>query len=289
MIIVTGATGKLGREIVERLLKRVSAAEIGVSVRDPEKAGALADLGVRVRRGDFRESASLQQAFEGGTQLLLVSSNAAATGGDPRVQHRAAINAAQAMGVRRIVYTSHMAASETSAFPPMLDHFATEEMLRTSGLAWTALRNGFYASSAMQLIADGLKTGVVEAPVDGKVAWTAHADLAEAAALVLTNEGQYDGPTPPLTGSAALDLENLAAIASDVLGRSIVRRIVSDDDARKQMVARGLNPRAVEVTMGLYLACRGGEFGSIDPTLERLIGRTPITMQDVLAKPVAAE
>ena len=284
MIIVTGATGKLGREIVERLIQRVPAGEIGISVRDPEKARALADRGVRVRRGDFSEPESLQHAFEDGTQLLIVSSNAAAIGGDPRVQHGAAIEAARALGVRRIVYTSHMAASETSAFPPMLDHYATEEMLRTSGLAWTALRNGFYASSAIALMADGLKTGVIEAPADGKVAWTAHADLAEAAVFILTNEGRYDGPTPSLTGSEALDLEDLAAIASHVLGRSVTRRILSDDDGRKQMAQRGLKPRAVEVTMGLYIACRRGEFLSTDPTLERLLGRSAIKMQDVIAE-----
>ena len=248
----------------------------------------MLDRGVRVRRGDFNEPDSLQHAFEDGTQLLMVSSNAAATGGDPRVQHGAAIEAARAAGVRRIVYTSHMGASETSAFPPMLDHYATEEMLRTSGLAWTALRNGFYASSAVQLIADGLKTGVVEAPADGKVAWTAHVDLAEAAALILTNEGQYDGPTPSLTGSAALDLQDLAAIASNALGRSIVRRVLSDDDGRKQMMARGFNPHAVEITMGLYIACRRGEFLAIDTTLERLIGRSPITMQSVIASSIDA-
>ena len=196
MIIVTGASGQLGRAIVQKLAQRVPVTQVGASVRDPEKANDLAALGVRVRRGDFDEPASLAHAFEGATQVLIVSSNAAATGGDPLAQHQAAIEAARTAGAGRIVYTSHMAASSASAFPPMRDHAATEEMLRQSGLAWTALRNGFYGSSGLLFLGDALKTGVLEVPADGKVSWTAHADLAEAAAIVLADEGRYDGPTP---------------------------------------------------------------------------------------------
>lgn len=193
MIIFTGATGQLGRAIVNKLIERVPAIQVGASVRNPEKANDLAALGVRVRRGDFDDPASLSHAFEGGTQVLIVSSNASASGGDPLAQHRSAIEAARAAGVGRIVYTSHMAASSASAFPPMLDHAATEDMLRQSGLAWSVLRNGFYAESGMLLMGDALQTGMLEAPVDGKVSWTAHADLAEAAAIILTDEGAMTG------------------------------------------------------------------------------------------------
>jgi len=135
MFIVTGATGHLGRAIVETLVHRVPANQVGASVRDPEKAADLEALGVRVRHGDFDDPDSLRHAFEGAAQVLIVSSNARASGGDPLAQHRSAIKAARAVGAGRIVYTSHMAASATSAFPPMLDHAATEDMLRRSGLA----------------------------------------------------------------------------------------------------------------------------------------------------------
>ena len=104
MIIVTGATGQLGRAIVEQLVERVPAGEVGASVRDPAKAADLTALGVRVRRGDFADPASLAQAFAGATQVLVVSSNAAAYGGDTLAQHRAAIDAARAAGARRLVY-----------------------------------------------------------------------------------------------------------------------------------------------------------------------------------------
>ncbi len=283
MIIVTGATGQLGRAIVEALLTRVPADQVGVSVRDPQRAADLERLGVRVRRGDFADPASLPHAFEGATQVLIVSSNAAATGGDPLAQHRAAIAAAREAGAGRIVYTSHMAAGSASAFAPMAHHSETEAMLAGCGLAWTALRNGFYAASGVNFLGDGLKTGVVEAPADGKVSWTAHADLAEAAAIVLTQEGRFEGATPPLTGAEALDFADLAALASEVLGRPVRREILSDDALRARMAARGAPARAADLTLLFYRASRAGEFAAVDPTLGQLLGRAPTTMRDALA------
>ena len=284
MIIVTGASGQLGRAIVEKLVERVPADQVGASVRDPEKANDLAALGVRVRRGDFADPESLPDAFEGATQVLIVSSNASAYGGDPLAQHRTAIEAARAAGARRIVYTSHMAASSASAFPPMLAHAATEIMLGQSGLAWTALRNGFYASSGFQFMGDALKTGVLEVPTDGKVSWTAHADLAEAAAILLAGEGQYEGPTPPLTGAQALDLADLAGIASEGQAQPVRRSPVSDEDFRAKMAARGLPVHVVNIMLGFYVASRQGEFAAVDPTLARLLGRSPITMRELIAE-----
>jgi len=274
MIVVTGATGLLGGAVVERLLARQPDEEIGVSVRDPAKAGALADRGVRVRRGDYDDAASLAHAFEGAEQLLLVS--AAATGETALRQHRTAIDAARRAGVRRVVYTSHMGANPASAFAPMVDHAATEALLDDSGLAFTALRNGFYAASGRMLLGRAFETGEVAAPADGPVSWTAHDDLADAAAIVLTEEGRFEGPTPPLTGSAALDL---AALAAEVLGRPIRRTVLTDAQYRE-----ALPEHVAEMLLGLFAASRAGEFAAVDPTLGELLGRPPLTVRDVLAK-----
>jgi len=245
-----------------------------VSVRDPAKAGALADRGVRVRRGDYDDAASLAHAFEGAEQLLLVS--AAATGETALRQHRTAIDAARRAGVRRVVYTSHMGANPASAFAPMVDHAATEALLDDSGLAFTALRNGFYAASGRMLLGRAAETGEVAAPADGPVSWTAHDDLADAAAIVLTEEGRFEGPTPPLTGSAALDL---AALAAEVLGRPIRRTVLTDAQYRE-----ALPEHVAEMLLGLFAASRAGEFAAVDPTLGELLGRPPLTVRDVLAK-----
>ena len=276
MIVVTGATGLLGGAVVERLLARRPAEEIGVSVRDPRKATALADRGVRVRRGDYDNAASLAHAFAGADQLLLVS--AAATGETALRQHRTAIDAARRAGVRRVVYTSHMGANPASAFAPMVDHAANEALLADSGLAFTALRNGFYAASGCMLLGRAAETGEVAAPADGPVSWTAHDDLADAAAIVLTDEGRFEGATPPLTGSAAVDLAGLAAVAAELTGRPITRTVVTDAQYRER-----LGPVA-ELLLGMFAASRAGEFAAVDPTLGELLGRPPLTVRDVLAK-----
>lgn len=134
---------------------------------------------------------------------------------------------------------------------------------------------------------DALETGVIEAPADGKVSWTAHVDLAEAAAIILASEGRYDGPTPPLTGSQALDLADLAGIASELLDRPVRRETITDEDLRSTMAAGGAPDQAADMVLGLYVASRKGEFTAVDPTLERLLGRRPTGMRDLIAEKIA--
>ncbi len=234
---------------------------------------------MRVRGADFTDGDSLRAAFEGAEQVLIVSSNARATGGDTLAQHRSAIGQAKAAGARRIVYTSHMGAGSRSAFAPMHDHAATEAMLGEAGMKWTSLRNGFYASTVPQLIGDAAGSGVLAAPRDGKVSWTAHADLAAAAALVLVGAGRFEGPPPPLPAGAALDLAAGAALVSDVSGRPVERRVVSDADHEKRLAEAEMNPKAIETIMGLFRASRAGEFATVDPTLAELLERPTTSLR----------
>jgi uncharacterized protein YbjT (DUF2867 family) len=279
MIIVTGANGQLGRAVVERLLERVPAEQVGVSVRDPEKARGLEERGVRVRRGDFSDTTSLAHAFEGASQVLIVSADSS---GEAAVrQHRTAIDIARQAGARRILYTSHMGSSPTSLFLPMVDHAATEEALRDSGVAFTSLRNGFYASSALMMLGDAVKTGVLAAPEDGPVSWTAHPDLAEVAAIALSEE-VLDGITPALTASEALDLEGIVALASELVQRPIRRVVVPDAEYQAGLVAHGLPEQSADMFLGIFRASRRGEFARVDPTLARLIDRPPMPLRDVL-------
>ena len=280
MLIVTGANGKLGRLVVEALLNRVPAAQVGVSVRDPEKARELEARGVRVRRGDYNDAASLASAFEGASRVLLVSSSD--TGGETMRQHRAAIDAARAAGARRIFYTSHVGSSPTSPFAPMVDHAATEAMLRASGVAFTSLRNGFYAGSAMFMLGDALTTGELAAPEDGPVSWTSHPDLAEATARLMSEEGPSESATIDLTASEAIDLTAIAAIASELGGRPVRRVVVPDAEYRASLVAKGFPEARAEMFLGLFAASRQSQFARVDPTLARLLGRPPMRFRDVL-------
>ncbi|MEV0350126.1 NAD(P)H-binding protein [Nonomuraea sp. NPDC050680] len=280
MIIVTGAGGRLGRAIVEELLERVPAEKVAVSVRDPEKAQWLRERGVRVRRGDYAEPASLAHAFEDATQVLIVS--AAATGDTAVSLHRAAIAAAKEAGARRILYTSHMGANPSSLFAPMPDHAATEAALGESGVAYTSLRNGFYAATPLMLLRDALRTGELAVPQDGPVSWTAHADLAEAAAIILADEGRFDGPTPPLTGSEALDLADVAAIAAELTGRPIRRVIITDEQHMAGLLSHGVPESQARMLGGMFAASRQGEFAQVGPALADLIGHPTTPLRDVM-------
>lgn len=279
MIIVTGANGKLGRAVVERLLERTSTDQLGVSVRDPEQAGPLAARGVRVRRGDFGDPESLAHAFEGASRVLFVSANS--TGETAVRLNTAAIRGAKEAGASRIFYTSHMGASRASLFPPMPVHAATESALQDAGVAFTSLRNGFYTATILQMLGSAAETGELAAPEDGPVSWTAHADLAEVAAIALTSDA-LGGTTPPLTSPETVDLEGVAALASELTGRPIRRVIVPDAEYRAGLLARGVPEGAAGMLMGLFLASRRGEFARTDPTLERLLGRPAVSVRDVL-------
>lgn len=278
------ATGQLGNAIVKKLLKYMPANQIVACTRNPTNASDLIALGVSVRQADYEDPQSSRKAFEGITQVLMISSNARTYGGDPIAQHRTTIEAAKAVGVKRIVYTSQMAASATSAFPPMLDHAKTEIMLANSGMQWTALRNGFYGLSGIAIINRALESGLLETTQDGKIAWAAHDDLAEAAAIILANEGKFEGPTPPLTGSQALDFGELMQIAANLQNKTMERKVISEDQLREKMSGFGAPTPVINVTLGLYKAAKDNEFSKIDPMLEQLIGRAPIKMRELMVQ-----
>lgn len=280
MIIVTGATGKLGRQIVERLLSLVPATEIGVSVRDPQKAQALADLGVRVRRGDFADADSLTHAFEGATQVLVVSVDK--LGEECVEQHRAAIDGAVAAGARRILYTSQMGADASSHFQACRDHAATEEILRACGVPFTSLRNGFYTASALQFFDGAWESGRLALPEDGPVSWTTHTDLADAAAAILADEGRFDGPTPPLTAEESFTFEEASRVATDVTARECTRTTVPDDAFRDQLIENGVPAEYAGQFTDIFMASRAKEFATVNPTLAEVIGRKPTPLSAAL-------
>ena len=277
MIIVTGATGQLGRAITERLLGRLPAAEVAVTVRDPDKARDLEARGVQVRQADFEDPATLTSAFQGASQVLIISGPA-----DP-VPHRAAIDAARASGAGRIVYTSHQGASPGSQFAAAVAHAQTERDLQASGVAFTALRNGFYATSAIRLMGQAVTAGKIVVPEDGPVSWTAHADLADAAVTALTEPGRLDGITPPLTGPEALDFADIARIASDLTGHEITCVTVSDDEWLTRMRSFGVPEAGAAFLLGIFTASRKGEFNLVGPSLGDILGRKPTSFRAVLA------
>lgn len=282
MFVITGATGALNGATVDHLLARFPAEEIAVVSRDVAKAQRFADRGIAVRRGDYADPASLPAAFEGADQLLLVSSND--PGADAVGLHRAAIDAAVAAQVGRVLYTSHQGAALDSAFGPARTHLATENLLAESGLPWTSLRNGFYAHSLSWLAGPWRETGVIAVPGDGPVSWTAREDAAEAASVILASDGDYDGPTT-LTASEAPTFVDIAAIASELAGRPITRVIMDADEWLAARVAQGMPAGAARFTLGFYQAAQQGFFSGTDPLLAKLLGREPRSARDALTQP----
>jgi uncharacterized protein YbjT (DUF2867 family) len=280
LIVVTGATGALNGATVEHLLERLSPEQIGVSVRDVAKAQHLADRGVRVRQGSYEDPAALQRSFEDAEQVLLVSSN------DPHADavalHRVGIEAAVAAGARRILYTSHQGADLDSPFHPARDHAATEQLLADSGVAWTALRNGFYAHSLTWLLGPWQQTGTIAAPADGPVSWTHRADVAEGAAVILAGDHTFDGPVT-LTARQAVTFDDVAVIASKVSGREINRITVDDEAWVADQVAAGTPEAIARMTLTTFQAARQGRFAGVHPLLAELLGREPRSVADELA------
>ncbi len=281
MIIVTGATGALNGATVDHLLDRMLASEIVVAVRDTAKAQRFADRGVAVRRGDYADADSLPGAFEGADQLLLVSSS------DPTADavslHRTAIEAAVIAGVGRILYTSHQGAALDTPFGPGRDHAATEQLLAECGIAWTSLRNGFYAHSLTWLMGPWRETGRITVPADGPVSWTAREDAAEDAAVILASNGAYEGATT-LTASKAPTFEEIAAIASELTGRTIEHVVMDPDEWVATQIAAGQQEFVARFTLGMYQAAHDGYFAGVDPLLGTLLGREPRTVRDLLAQ-----
>lgn len=282
MIIVTGATGKLGSQIVAHLLDLVPAGEVGVSVRDPDRAADLSSLGVRVRRGDYTDPESLTSAFEGASQVLVISGGT--LGAEGVAEHRVAIDAAYAAGAGRVLYTSHQAASADSLFAPGRQHAATEAYLASTGRAFTSLRNGFYTTSLLATIGDALETGLLVAPADGPMSRTAPSDLAEAAAVILADDGRFEGPTPPLTAGETVDMNDFAAVLGERTASRVRYSVVSDDEWVARMVERGTPEAYARMFLGMFEAAREGEFAVTDPTLGELIGREPESMATTVRK-----
>lgn len=284
MIIITGATGALNSTTTEHLLKRIPAEQIGVSVRNTEKAQHFADRGVRVKRGAYDDSVTLRESFEGADKVLLVSSND--PGADQVNLHHTAIEAAVVAGAKRILYTSHQGAGLDSPFGPARSHAATEVLLEDSGVAWTSLRNGFYAHSLDWLLGPWQESGVIAAPADGPVSWTERADAAEAAAIILSGERPFDGPVT-LTAREAVTLDDIARIASELTGRDVKRVVLDDDEWIADQVAKGTPEVYARLLLGTFQAAREGRFAGTDPLLTELLGREPRSVADLLANRVA--
>lgn len=279
-LLVTGATGKLGTEVVETLLKTVPASQIAVSVRNPEKAEGLKARGVDVRQGNFDHPETLDSAFAGIDRLLIISAD-----GDTETrirQHTNAVEAAARAGVKFIAYTSIANASESKMLlaPP---HQATEAAILKTGIAYSFLRNNWYLENEVPSI-QGVVAGApwVTSAGIGKVGWALHQEYAEAAATVLAGEG-HENTIYELSGTLLTQEEFVSAL-SEVLGKEVPIQQVDDATYAEIMKGAGLPDVLIPFLVGIQEGIREGALEVESTDFEKLLGRPTTPMKEALSQ-----
>lgn len=252
-IIVTGASGHFGRAVTRLLLQHLRPADLILVTRQPQSLTQAAALGASVRYGDFDRPESLSPAFAGGTHMLLISTLSV---GRRMAQHRAAIEAARAAGVRHIAYTSSAGIHPRSPAIVIRDHLGTEETLHGCGLAYTILRDAQYAEVVATMMApQALSSGRWFASAgDGAMAFVSKEDCVGVAAAVLAAPERHEGATYEITGPELCTFRDAARIAAELSGRPIEYVVVSDAEKQAMFDAAGVPRSYVE---GMHAAQTG--------------------------------
>jgi NAD(P)H dehydrogenase (quinone) len=283
-LLVTAASGHLGRLVVDALLERgVPASDVVAGVRTPANASDLADRGIRVVEFDYARPETLAPALDGVTRVLLISG----TDADRVAGHGNVIDAARAAGVERLVYTSAPRNDEID-YALGADHKATEALITASGVEATILRNNWYTENYLDAVARAAETGEIVAAVgDARVASASRRDYAEAAAIALVGD-ELRGQTLELGGDVAWTYDELAVAASEVVGRPVTYTAVTVEQLAAGLEAAGLDAGTAAFVAGIDDAIARGALGQTDGTLSRLLGRPTTPLVEGLRAGLAA-
>lgn len=276
-LLVTGASGHLGRLVLESLLEQGESAVIATT-RDPGKLADFAARGVTVRAADFDHPDTLATAFAGAKRLLLISTDALGA----RVEsHRRAIEAAVAAGVEHIVYTSWPDADRSPALVAP-DHAATEQMLRQSGVAYTVLRNNLYTENLIGSLQTALATGVLANTAEGgKAAYVTRLDCARAAAAALRADTS-ESRVLDISGPQAYDAADIAAIASELTGRPIQAVNLPQAEYKQALLGAGLPEFVANLLISFDQAIAKGDAAGVSSAVADLTGQAPTDVPDFL-------
>ncbi|MFF3639647.1 SDR family oxidoreductase [Streptomyces sp. NPDC002564] len=279
-IVVTGATGHLGRLVIEGLLAaRVPAADIAAVVRDKAKAADLAERGVELRVADYDAPETLDGVFAAGDRVLLISGSEV---GRRVPQHRAVIDAARAAGVALLAYTGILGGPDAD-FELAAEHKVTERLILDSGLPHTFLRNGWYHENYTEHLAPVLEHGAVVASAgSGRVASAARADYAAAAVAVLTGEG-HEGRVYELSGDVAWSFAEYAAEVAARSGRPVSYADVPAEQHLAVLTGAGVPEPMAAVLVDVDAAIARGRLAGTGGDLARLIGRPTTTIGDAVS------
>lgn len=288
-ILVTGASGQLGRLVIAALLddQGIPAADIIAASRDPGRLADLAARGIETRRADFDDPASLPAAFAGVDRLLIISTDALDRPGRRLEQHSAAIAAARAAGVGRLFYTS-MPRAEANLVSFAPEHAGTEVAMRDSGLPHTIFRNGWYMENLFMALPQALASGQwFSSAGAGRNAYVARADIAAAIAAGLARP-VAGNVTYTLTGTQAHTTEEIAALAAAATGKPLAVVPLTDDQLAAGMVAAGVPEFLVPMLISFEANTRAGGFDLVTGDVAALSGRQPRGLAEFLTAQRAA-
>ena len=281
---VTGATGDIGGRVARLLAE--DGRSMRLVVRDPARAPSLPGASVAVATyGDFE---AVRRALDGARCVLMVSAAESATRRD---EHRTFVDAAVAAGVEHVLYTSYYGAAPDATFTLARDHHATEEHIKTSGMAWTMLRDNLYLDFLLSMAGED---GVIRGPAgSGRLSAVAREDVAAAAAAVLRDPAAHAGSTYELTGAEAFTLAEAAEVMTECLGRPYSFHDETVEEAFASRTSYGAPDWQVEAWVSTYTAIAAGEMVGVSGDVERLTGRHPTSLREVLTHtdraPEAAE
>lgn len=280
-LLVTGASGQLGRRVVELLLEK-GAKSVIATTRSPDKLADFAARGVDVRKADFEDAASLDKAFAGAERALLISADDVVTPGRRAAQHLRAVRALGAAGVKHVVYTS-LPDPGTSSASIAPDHAATEAALGESSLNYTLLRDNLYTDLFLFTLPAAVKSGkLVDARGTGAAAFVTREDCAQAAAAALLDRNAPARSVLDVTGPEALTSAQVAAILGEVVGKKIEHVAVTPEQLQEGLLAHGLPAPVANVYKTFDISISKGELAKVSDTVQRLTGRAPTRLLDYL-------
>ncbi len=282
-ILITGATGQLGTEVINALLKKTDSGAVSALVRDTAKAGDLKARGVDIRVGNYDDLASLVKAFKGIDTLYFVSGSEMANRSQ---QHENVVKAAKEAQVKHVVYTSFQRRNETASSPiaaVAAGHLAAEEALKKSGLTYTILKHGLYLDMLPVFLGEKiLESGQIYQPAgEGKTAYILRKDLAEAGAAILSTEGHENKIYEAYAGTT-YSYPEIAKIMESISGREISYVSPTTEDYIQTLTGAGVPMEYAGMFAGFGEAIRQGEFADTSNFMETILGRKPVTAEEYL-------
>ena len=280
MILITGATGKLGRVVTETLLKKLPATKIAAFVRDAQKAADLQAQGVAVRVGDYNDVSSLDAAMQGIDKVLLIAGGAAS---NLLQQHQNVVDAARQAGVACFAYAGRALHDRATLASKFMDiHLQTDDLIMASGMNYVLFRNSRYTDTALGYLGPEVANTGIRVPAgDGRMAYALRSEMGEAIANVLA-DGDCDNRIYTFTGTEAYSFADVAAAASELLGKPVAYYQVTPEEFQAQLLERGIPAHVASNITASMRDIKAGQEADVSPDLERKLGRKPATLQEGL-------